>query len=349
MKLTEALIRKLPAGRYTDSEVRGLTLFVRPSGGRSWVQRIVVNGKRLDRGLGGSPDVPLGVARALAQRNRTSIVLSGRTVDPFKARQRQGRTFADAEAETFKAKHGGWKESSRKSWQSTMKNHVLPRLGSVRLSSLTRDDVIKCLESIDSLSEARKARQRVSAVVEIAFARGWVTENVANGGVDAALPKLKGRSGGHHKAAPYADVADILRALPPSVAGDCLSFAVLTGARSNEARGAQWSEFDIDAATWIIPGVRMKQGKDHRVPLSDAALAILRKRQGLHKRFVFASERTGRALSPEALARLARPNTVHGFRSSFRDWATDTGQDRDLARIMHQGPDPGRDTRASVW
>ena len=339
MKLTERRIKTLGPGRYTDDQVRGLTLLVQRTGGRSWVQRIVIAGQRIDRGLGGWPDVALQTAREIAQRNRTEVVLSGRTVDPFAKRERQARTFADAETATLGAHRDSWSPASIKSWMATMRNHVLPKLGTVHLASLTRQHVIDCLKSIKSVAEARKAKQRIRTVMELALSRDWATENpAANGGLDAALPHLRKHAGDHHEAAPYAAVGAILRRLSDVASGAvvlaCFRFVVLTATRSAEARGAEWSEIDVAGKVWTIPAARMKANREHRIPLSDAAVAILRERQGEHKRYVFASERTNKVLSSEALRRVVLAvgaGTLHGFRSSFRDWASDTNKDREAA------------------
>lgn len=332
MRLTQRNIKTLPEGRYSDPQCKTLQLFVSKTS-RSWVQRLTVNGRRVDRGLGPVEFVTLAEAREIAARNR---FLARRGGQPFTERTRGVPTFADAAHACLEANRERWAETSIRSWGVTMTRHVLPRLGKVRMAELTRADVIDCLRSIQSVSEARKARQRIGAVCETALAREWATENVARSGngIDAALPHLRRQADSHHAAAPHAAVAGILAGLPgDSAAGACMRFLILTAARSAEARGAEWSEIDLEAGVWTIPAERMKSKRQHRVPLAPAAVAILRARQGRRGPLVFGSERTGRALSPEGLARLVRPAglTVHGFRSSFRDWAGETGQDRDLA------------------
>ena len=317
-----------------------LYLRVSPRGARSWVQRLVVRGRQVDRGLGGVDLVSLDEARLIALENRRKARILG--VDPFAERQRRqsAPTFADAERETLAANRGRWAPNTVKVWGGVMRRHVLPRLGKLRIADVTRDDLIGCLSSIKAVSAARAARVRIGQVFELALSRGWCSENPARGGngLDAAVPHLRGRSKGHHAAAPHADVSGILRRVDATTAGPaakaCLRFAVLTAVRSSEARGAEWSEIDLPARTWTIPAGRMKSNREHRVPLSDQAVAVLERRRGQHDRFVFASERTGAPVSDETLARLVRPEgvTVHGFRSSFADWGGETGHDGDLVQ-----------------
>ena len=332
MRLTQKLIKTLAPGRYTDDACRTLMLAVSPTGGRSWVQRLHVDGRRLDRGLGSCEFVTLAEARATAAKNRFAARTGGQ---PFAARAETAPTFADAAAETLTANRASWSASSIRSWESTMRLHVLPRLGSVKLASLTRQHVIDCLTAIKSTAEARKSRLRIRQVAELAISRNWITgDNPGNGGIDAALPHLKAQASTHHKAAPAADVPAILQRIGSgSAVADCLRFAVLTAARSAEARGATWAEFDLEAATWVVPASRMKGKAEHRVPLAPAVVAILENRRGLHDTLAFASEKTGRPLSAQGLARPVQSAglTVHGFRSTFRDWAGDTGQPRELA------------------
>ena len=319
-------IPRLPVGLHRFDPT--LYLKVVPSGARSWVQRIVLpDGRQVDRGLGGWPVVKLEDARLEALSNRRTI-RAGR--DPFAERRREpAPTFAAAADATLAANRDGWAPSSVKAWLATMRNHVLPRLGNVRIAALTRQHVIDCLKAITSTAEARKAKMRIRQTCEYAVSREWAPENVCvtGNGIDAALPHLKRQDSTHQAAAPYAAVGAILRRLSGigSAAADAVAFVILTGARSAEATDAEWVEVDLDARVWTVPAERMKARKAHRVPLSAAAVAILARRRGRHDRYVFASDRPGKAatVTAEGLRRLVRPDgvTVHGFRSSFCDWA----------------------------
>ena len=191
------------------------TLYLRVTlaGSRSWVQRIVINGRVVDRGLGGWPLVGLDEVRLTALANRRA---ARRGEDPFADRKREQiiiPTFDAAATATLDANRAGWSASTIKAWGATMRNHVLPRIGKIRINVLTRQHVIDCLKAIKSNAEARKARMRIRQTCEVAIARGWIGDNPGNGGIDAALPHLKVQAGGHHAAAPFAAVGAILRRL----------------------------------------------------------------------------------------------------------------------------------------
>lgn len=273
--------------------------------------------------------VTLDDARLTALANRRAARTGH---DPFTDRRRARLipTVAAVATATLDANRDRWAAASVKAWGATLRNHVLPRLGSIRITVLTRQHVIDCLTAITSPAEARKARMRIRQVCELAIARGWIGDNPANGGIDAALPHLRTQASTHHPAMPHAAVGAFLRGLLPAstAAASALAFLILTAARSDEARGATWAEVDTDAATWTIPGARTKTGRAHRVPLSPAALAILADRRGRHPVYVFASDRTaGQAVSGNGIRRLVPSEvTPHGFRTSFQVWAADVAQ-----------------------
>ena len=332
------MVGKLGLGPGRHRADPTLYLYVAPSGGRSWIQRIVLpDGRQVDRGLGGWPVVTLQDARLAALENRRKVRAG---MDPCTERERTVPTFAELALDALEQHRASWSTASVRSWESGMRRHVLPRLGAVRVDRLTRQHVIDALCAIGSTAETRKAKRRIAQVLELALARGLVESNpAANGGLDAAVPALRVRGAAeHHAAAAHADVAGVLTAVDagqtsPTVAA-CLRFLVLTAARSAEARGATWAEVDLDARCWTVAAARTKSGREHRVPLSGAAVTLLEARRGEHPVYVFASDRTGRPLSPESLRTVvqrAAGATVHGFRSSFRDWAGDTGQPRELA------------------
>ena len=185
---------------------------------------------------------------------------------------------------------------------------------------------------------SRKLRQRVKIIFAFGMAHGWLDLNPAGDLIDAALPSNPAVAS-HFKALPYQEVADALVAVDTSTAGLaarlCFRWAVLTAARSGEARAARWEDIDLQAKTWTIPAERMKAGRAHRIPLSDAALEVLMEAKSLDagEGLVFPSPVTGKALTDMALSKVLRSTgladraTVHGFRSSFRTWAleaTDT-------------------------
>ena len=332
MKLTERRIKALQqTGRHTDDDCPTLTLVVGSGRGRSWVQRLMIGGRRVDRGLGSWPLVTLQDARLTALENRRK---ARGGVDPFTARREAAVTLRQAAERTLEANRTRWAANTVRGWLSPLDNHVFGRLGGRHVETITRQDVIETLRPIwtDKPAAANSALVRLRVVLDWALAHGLVTENLcANGGIKAALPS-QSRNAGHHEAIPYRDVPEALQAVAVAKSAPalraCVRFIALTACRGAEARGARWAEIDTDAATWTIPGERMKSRREHIVPLPAAALAVLEERRGEHADLVFPSGRTGREFSATAILRclcsaVGADATLHGFRSSFRDWAAE--------------------------
>ncbi len=323
-------------GRYGDGRGGlGLTLLVKPSSRRgcrkSWGQSIRINGRKTTLGLGTYPVITLAMARERALENARAIA-QGR--DPRRA-SNAVPTFARA-AEVVLAIHAvNWKPGSRseEGWRTSLRDYALPRLGSMRVDAVTTRDVMAVLLPIWSTKRetARRVRHRIGAVMKWAVAQGYRTDNPAGDAISAALPKTGVRTE-HRKALPHAEVGAALRWVRESGAYRGLvlafEFLVLTAARSGEVRGARWVEIDTDAAIWTVPGERMKAGREHRVPLSDRALAVLDEARQLadSAALVFPSA-TGRIPSQASLPKLLHKVGIdavpHGFRSSFRDWAAE--------------------------
>ena len=342
-KLTAAFLRSVTKpGRYVDGDT--LLLKVTPGGAKSWIQRVTIDGQRRDVGLGPWPVVSLREARDKAFENRRAVRAG---VDPL-AEKRKAKvpTFRDAERETFDAHQARWKNSTTaKHWRRTMDKHVLPTIGAMRVDAIGPQDVLRILTPMWTTNTeiARKLRQRIRHVLRWAQAHGHVQMNVAGEGLDGALPSMP-RVKEHFRALPYAEVAAALETVEKSRAGLsaklALRFVVLTAVRSGEARGATWSEIDMNARTWTIPAERMKAASEHRVPLSEAALAVLEQARALDdgSGLVFPSPRKrGRELSNMTMTKvlrdvgLAERTVVHGFRSSFRNWCAETGKPREIA------------------
>ena len=277
-RLTVARVRALTRpGRYGA----GGTLFlnIAPGGSKSWVQRVVINGKRRDIGLGGWPVVSLAKARERAFANRVAIA-DGR--DPLAEKRKAGvPTFREAAAKTYEANCPRWRsEKTAANWMQQMERHAFPILGDMPVDQIGREDVLRVLSPIwgRKLDIARKLRGRIRAVLAWAQAHGAVEVNVAGEAIDGALPTMP-TIGDHYKALPYQEVAMALETVEASRASlpakACFRFTVLTACRSGEARGATWDEVDTEAREWRIPGGRMKSGAEHRIPLSDAALEVL--------------------------------------------------------------------------
>ena len=328
-RLRAKQIPTLRPGRHGDGGT--LFLVVEPGGrSRHWVQRLTVDGKRRDLGLGGYPYVGLAEARAAAFANRQ---LARRGGDPTVAlRPSRVPTFRAA-CERVEAA-ATWKGLGAENRRRALERYcgsILDR----RLDQVRRADVIAILAPV--MAEKRATGSKLHGWIRGALAWGVAREdlefNVADG-IGAALPSPR-KAKKHHAALPYSEVGAALEAIAACTAGDgvkaCLRFTILTAVRSGEARGATWSETDLQAAEWRIPAARMKGDREHRVPLSPAALEALKTARSLHSPAGLcfpAPTRSGKAIHGTTLAHALRRLfggrcTLHGFRSSFRDWASE--------------------------
>jgi len=334
MLLNAQKVKAAKPGRHGDG--RGLFLYVKPSGTRSWMLRYQVQGRRRDLGLGAYPDVTLAMARERATEAR-QLIANGE--DPIaKKQQAKPKTFKGAALELIESKRHGWKNAKHAAqWTSTLESYVFPKIGQVQVAKIETADVISTLTPIwsDKPETANRVRQRIEAVIDYASALGIRTgDNPARwrGHLDHLLPKPKKvRAVKHHAALPHAEIADFVTELSTrtGIAAQALGFTILTAARSGETRGMTWGEVNLENAVWAIPAQRMKASKEHRVPLSKAAIALLGPRRDANV-LVFESEaKPGKPISDMSmtavLRRMKRDDiTVHGFRSTFRDWAGET-------------------------
>ncbi len=322
-------------GRYGDGGT--LFLVVHPGGSKSWVQRLTIHGRRRDMGLGPFPLVTLRGARDKAFENRRAAWSGG---DPLGERRKAAiPTFLEAAQRTHQANLSRWRNGKHTvSWMQTLERHAMPRLGSIPVDRIGREDVLATLTPIWSArpETARRVRQRIRAVLSWCQAHGYVENNAAGEGVDGALPSLP-KVKAHQRALHFEEVPAALEAVEGSggsmAAKACFRWMVLTAARSGEARGAMWSEVDTQARTWTVSAARMKSGKEHVVPLSDVALAVLEQVRPLRNEsdLIFPSPlKRGRPLSDMALVKICRDLRIeavpHGFRSSFRTWAAERTQ-----------------------
>ena len=335
MALTAAKAKALTEqGMHNDG--RGLYLRIAKGGSKGWILRITIDGRRRDVGLGGYLAITLAKARQLADAHRLAVA-EGR--DPVAEKRRAVTpTFAEAAVKVHEANLPRWKNGKHADqWINTLRTYAFPVIGKMSLDRIERRDVLAILTPIWTTKPetARRVRQRIRTILKWAQAHGYVEHNVAGEAIDGALPPMP-RVKKHFRALPYAEVPaalDTVDASPASMAAKlCLRFLILTAARSGEARGATWAELDLDNRLWIIPAKRMKGGAEHRVPLSDAALAVLHKAAPLRgdDDLAFPSPRKhGSPLSDMSLTKVLRDcgladrATVHGFRSAFRDWAAE--------------------------
>ncbi|SDA25082.1 Integrase [Methylobacterium sp. UNC378MF] len=342
-KLTALGVAKLKApGMYGDGG--GLWLQVSGKGGKSWVFRYTLRGKSREMGLGPVSTFSLAEARDKALTCR-KLCYEG--IDPIEMRrgQRQEAAVEAAKAITFRTCAEGYIESHKAGWRNdkhaaqwtaTLATYAYPAFGDLSVQAVDTDLVLKALEAIWTTKPetATRVRGRIESVLDWAATRDYRRgENPARwkGHLQNLLPKRsKVRKVEHHAALPFKDVPAFMKtvAAQPGVAAKLMAFTILTAARTGEALGARWHEIDSEAAVWVIPAERMKAGAEHRVPLSAAATTLLAEMRGLDDTFVFPGGRRGKPLSNMAmlvlLRRMERTDiTTHGFRSSFRDWASE--------------------------
>ncbi len=343
--------------RATYQDGGGLMLVCAATGAKSWVLRVQVDGRRRDIGLGAVDldgagrnafgthddrlsDAPLMLKRVLTlaeAREKAAALrkLAKAGADPVFERDKKRKripNFAEATEQAHKALSPGWSKKTGKAFLSSLNQHALPKLGAIKVDVIGSAELIAALAPIwtDKPVMARKVRSRIGQVLAFAKAQGWRTE---------ALPDMrelrsglsKQKKGGHFAAMPFANI-------PAFVAGElakdsaasraAVLFAILTAARSGEVRHATWEQIDLETQTWARPADIMKMDQPHVVTLSDAAISLLEgyTPEDMREGLIFTGKRGG-ALSDMALTQIMRSagqrDTVHGFRSSFRDWAAE--------------------------
>ena len=347
-RLSASFVRAISIpGRYGDGRGGfGLSLLVKDSlsvpgrQSKTWSQRLRIDGKPINIGLGSYPLIQLAEARDMALENARAVRQGH---DPRSASKRAVPTLAQALDAVIDLHSANWRDRGRseKQWRASMETYVLPRLGHRPVDAISTADVLAVLLPIwnEKRETARRVRQRISATMKWAIAQGHRQNDPAGDAIAEALPKNSiGKV--RHKALPHDNVAAAVATIRATRAHPAtrlaLEFLVLTAARSGEVRGARWDEIDLDSATWTIPADRMKAGKEHRVPLSDQAVAVLaRAREYTNGSGLVFPGPLGREVTSTAYSKLLHENDVgcvpHGFRSSFRDWCSETGQPRELA------------------
>ena len=353
--LTPLQVKNAKPGRHVDGN--GLHLLVKASGARSWVLRFTLHGKTRDVGLSRCPEalvllaqsgreeLSLAQARDLAAIYRLKVRAG---IDPLSEREQQAAasrvaqaqdeaaqlTFYDAAQSYLASRESTWRNAKhRQQWHNTLSAYVFPSLGALPVADIGTAEVLAVLEPIwkSKAETANRVRGRMEAIIDAARARGHFSgENPARwrGHLDKILPARQRLSRGHHAAMPFDEVPAFLEQLRAreAVAAMALEFTILTAARTGEVLGATWAEIDFEKRTWTVPALRMKAGREHRVPLSSRAVEVLNETKKLGSDYLFPGQRGGK-LSGMAMAMLLRRMghvvTVHGFRSSFRDWAAE--------------------------
>ena len=345
-ELTALEVGRLKApGTHAVGGVAGLILQISPSGARSWILRVLVGGKRREMGLGAFPDVTLAQAREKARETRAAIE-DGRDPVAERAAARSAliaargveTTFDEAARKFIESKSSEWSNPKHAAqWAATLNTYASPVIGSLQVRDVTLGHITKILEPIWAIKTetASRVRGRIECVLDWATVHGYRDgENPARwkGHLDKILPKpSKVSKVEHHAALPHGEVAAFIAELHKraGMAARALEVLILTACRSGEVRGARWAEIDLDNKLWVIPEARMKAGKEHRIPLSDRVVEIIKALPRLvDNDLVFPAPRKG-VLSDMTLGavlkRMGRPDlTAHGFRSTFRDWAGET-------------------------
>lgn len=338
-------LKTLGEGWHADGG--NLYLFVRGAS-RSWVFKYTApDGKRRNMGLGGFPAVSLAVARKEASKLREEVKNPLQRRDPIaegQAKRLQARldaakrtTFAEAAAAFIRAKSPEWDNAKHvQQWGSTLATYAYPVMGDLPVAAIDTALVVKVLEPIwaTKTETASRLRGRIESVLNWATTSGLRQgENPARwrGHLDNLLPKpSKVQTVEHHAALPFAEIGPFMAELRKreGLGARALELAILTAARSGEVRGATWGEFDLNLACWTIPAERMKADKEHRIPLSDAAMALLKALPAGESTALLFPSSKGTQLSDMTLGavikRMGFDVTAHGFRSTFRDWGGET-------------------------
>lgn len=336
-KLTKKQVQSLKAGRHGDGG--GLYLVVDPSGARRWIVRVTIKGRkngkgaplRTDFGLGGANIVTLNEARERALEYRR---LAKQGINPRTIASRVIPTFEEIAQQVHIDRLPTWKNPKHgQQWINTLKEYVFPKIGRMPVDGIGQPEVLICLSPIwtEKHETARRVSQRIKAVLDVAKSKGFRTgENPVTEIKDAqVLPKVTAKPK-HHKAMAWRDLPAFyanLQALN-SMSSKALMFTCLTGSRTSEVLGMEWAEINFQERVWTCPAERMKTKEDHQVPLTQVMLDILQPLQALDSKYVFEGQKRNKPLSNMAMLMLLRrmkieDATVHGFRSTFRDWASE--------------------------
>jgi integrase len=352
-KLTKKLVENLGAGRHGDGS--GLYLVVDPSGARRWIVRVTVKGQknrkgaplRTDFGLGGADIVTINQARERALEYRR---MAKQGLNPRFNATREIPTFEEIAQLVHIDRLPTWKNPKHgQQWLNTLRDYAFPKIGRMPIDSIGQPEVLMCLLPIwtDKHETARRLAQRIKTVLDVAKSKGFRSgENPVTAIKDAqVLPKVKAKVQ-HHDAMPWRDVPAFYAELNgrSATAAKALQFTILSASRTSEVLDMTWTEVDEGARLWTVPAARMKGGKEHRVPLTDDMQAILEPLKAMASAYVFEGQKRHKPLSNMSMLMLLRRMgrdgfTVHGFRSSFRDWASKAANaPRELAEaaLAHQ-------------
>ena len=339
-KLSLRKVATAGPGKYEDGG--GLRLVVSKSGAKKWVLRYTFHGKRREMGLGSYPSGGLAEVRTKALRCRRQLATGLDPIEARRAEPKQIPVFTTCAARYIRSHRHGWRNAKHaRTWVRSLKTYARPIIGKKRVDAIVTEDILKILSSIwtTKTETAKRVQGRIENILDFAAAHQYRDPlNPARwrGHLDKLLPKpSRVKKVTHLPAMPYPEVPTFMEELSRngSVSALALRFVILTATRTSEVLKAQWPEIDLPAGIWTLPASRMKTQRQHRVPLSDAALAVL---EGLPRieghPYVFPGSRHRRPLSNMSLLQLMRgmgygvkgsrgAYVPHGFRSSFRDWS----------------------------
>jgi len=345
-KLTVREVMSLGPGKHSDGEC--LLLEVKPSGSRSWIARVHHNGKRRDIGLGGVNVISLAKARERCREVRLAVAEGRDPLDLWKPLPGMARLFREVATEFVKQRE--MNQNSQRRALNRLETYAFPKLGKLQVQSIDAEAIAETLRPIwtSKAETASKTRDLIIRALRYARPDGALLEKTLAKAITDRLPAQPRR--GNYAAMPYQQVPALLTriGLKRTMGALALRAVILTAVRSGELRGAKWAELDLDGAVWTIPAERMKMRRPHRIPLSPQALAVFKEARsmpGAGRDLVFPGS-TGEQLSDMTLTKLMRdlkePFTVHGFRSSFRDWAAEqTSLPGEIAEaaLAHAVPD----------
>ena len=347
-KLTKKLVENLGPGRHGDGN--GLHLVVDPSGARRWIVRVTVKGQRnkkgaplrTDFGLGSADLVTINQARDRALEYRR---MARQGLNPRFHKSQEIPTFEEIAQLVHIERMPTWKNAKHgQQWLNTLRDYAFPKIGRMPVNTIGEPEALMCLSPIwtEKHETARRLAQRIKTVLDVAKSKGFrAGENpitaIKDGGV---LPKVKAKPK-HHAAMKWQDVPAFYADLRTrnAMAARALMFTCLSGSRTGEVLAIKWDEVDIENRLWTCPSERMKMGEEHRVPLTDEMLSILETNQALQSDYVFEGQKRHKPLSNMAMLMLLRRMkiesvTVHGFRSTFRDWASEVANaPREIAEM----------------
>jgi len=336
--LSDRTVRTARPGRHVDGQ--GLLLAVKPSGARSWVFRWQRGGKSREIGLGAYPAVSLARARERAAQARADLAEGRDPLEARRAREAPPETFGSVAAALIRKRRRGWSRAHARQFVRTLRKHAKPLLAKP-IAEIEAADVLAVLSKLWDTQPAigKRLQSFLEQILAAAAAQGARTgPNPAAWRGNLALwlsPPSKVRAVRHHPAMPWREVPAFYASLGDSMQEQALRLVILAAVRCSEATGATWSEIDTEARLWTIPRERMKASRELRVPLAAPALDLLASLPRTSNEFVFWGRRYARPIDRTTVSALMRGSgcTVHGFRSTFRDWAADTGADPILAEM----------------